>query len=73
MRLVPSFLRAESGATAIEYRLIAAAIALVIVLAVNANGSALNTTSPSVQARLVLVAHPAGLMGITVGVHGRGS
>jgi pilus assembly protein Flp/PilA len=44
MRLfVTRFLRDESGATAIEYGLIAAGIAVVIIAAVNAIGSALDT------------------------------
>jgi pilus assembly protein Flp/PilA len=44
MRLfVTRFLRNESGATAIEYGLIAAGIALVIIVAVNSVGTALNT------------------------------
>jgi pilus assembly protein Flp/PilA len=38
-----SFLRNESAATAIEYALIAAGISIVIVTAVNAVGSSLNT------------------------------
>jgi pilus assembly protein Flp/PilA len=42
----------ESGATAIEYSLIAAGIALVIVAIVNGIGSTLNTTFTSVQTGL---------------------
>ena len=43
MRLfITRFLRDESGATAIEYGLIAAGIALVIIVAVNSIGSALD-------------------------------
>ncbi|WP_028135425.1 Flp family type IVb pilin [Bradyrhizobium japonicum] len=41
MRLLRSFLADENGATAIEYGLIAAGIALAIVTAVNGTGSAL--------------------------------
>ncbi|WFU38441.1 Flp family type IVb pilin [Bradyrhizobium sp. CB82] len=41
MRLFRSFLADESGATAIEYGLIAAGIALAIVTVVNNTGSAL--------------------------------
>jgi pilus assembly protein Flp/PilA len=52
MRLVSSFLRDDTGATAIEYSLIAAGIALVIVAAVNGIGSTLNTTFSSVQTAL---------------------
>jgi pilus assembly protein Flp/PilA len=51
-RLALSLLRNESGATAIEYSLIAAGIALVIVAAVNSIGSTLNTAFTSVQAGL---------------------
>ena len=40
--LIARFLRDESGATAIEYALIAAGIALVIIVAVNSIGSALD-------------------------------
>jgi pilus assembly protein Flp/PilA len=41
MRLLRSFLADENGATAIEYGLIAAGIALAIVTVVNNTGSAL--------------------------------
>jgi pilus assembly protein Flp/PilA len=41
MRLLRSFLADESGATAIEYGLIAAGIALAIITAVNTMGGAL--------------------------------
>jgi pilus assembly protein Flp/PilA len=44
-----SFLQNESGATAIEYGLIAAGIALAIIAAVNGVGASLNTTFGSVQ------------------------
>jgi pilus assembly protein Flp/PilA len=42
------FLKDQSGATAIEYGLIAAGIAVVIIGAVNAVGTALKTTFSSV-------------------------
>ena len=42
--LFSRFLKDESGATAIEYGLIAAGIAVVIITAVNALGTKLNTT-----------------------------
>ncbi|MCE3256319.1 MAG: Flp/Fap pilin component [Nitrobacter vulgaris] len=42
--LFSRFLKDESGATAIEYGLIAAGIAVVIITAVNALGTQLNTT-----------------------------
>ena len=41
---VSQFLRDESGATAIEYGLIAAGIAVVIIVAVQTIGTNLNTT-----------------------------
>ena len=41
--LVARFVKDESGATAIEYGLIAAGIALVIIAAVNGLGAKLNT------------------------------
>jgi len=46
--LVSRFLRDESGATAIEYGLIAAGIAVVIIAAVQLVGTNLNTTFNSV-------------------------
>jgi pilus assembly protein Flp/PilA len=47
-----AFLTDESGTTAIEYALIAAGIALVIVAAVNSVGTSLNTTFTSVATAL---------------------
>jgi pilus assembly protein Flp/PilA len=47
-----SFLRDESGATAIEYGLIAAGIAVAIIVVVASVGSGLNTTFTSVQTAL---------------------
>lgn len=41
-RLISKFLKDESGATAIEYCLIAAGISIVIVVAVNGIGTGLN-------------------------------
>ena len=46
------FLRDESGATAIEYGLIAAGIAVAIIVVVQSVGSGLNTTFTSVQTAL---------------------
>ncbi len=46
--LVFRFLRDQSGATAIEYGLIAAGIAVVIIAAVNTVGSNLTTTFTNV-------------------------
>ncbi len=43
INLVTRFLKDESGATAIEYGLIAAGIALAIIAAVNGLGTTLNT------------------------------
>ena len=49
MRLFGKFLADESGATAIEYGLIAAGISVAIIAAVQGLGSKLNTTFTSVQ------------------------
>ena len=48
--LIQNFLRHDSGATAIEYGLIAALIAVVIIGAVSAVGTSLSTTFSSVSA-----------------------
>ena len=48
MKYLGRFLRDESGATAIEYGLIAAGIAVVIIVAVNATGNNLSNTFNSV-------------------------
>ena len=47
-KLVLRFLRDNSGATAIEYGLIAAGIAVVIIVAVNSAGTAVQGTFNSV-------------------------
>jgi pilus assembly protein Flp/PilA len=47
--LVSRFLKDESGATAIEYGLIAAGISVAIIAVVQGLGSKLNTTFTSVQ------------------------
>ena len=52
MSKLVAFLRDETGATAIEYGLIAAGIAVAIIVAVQSTGSALNTTFTSVQTAL---------------------
>jgi pilus assembly protein Flp/PilA len=52
MRLISSFLRDESGATAIEYGLIAAGIALAIIAVVNGLGGKLNTKFTSINTSL---------------------
>ena len=48
-RLLTKFVDDESGATAIEYALIAAGISIVIVASVNGIGTKLNTTFTSVS------------------------
>jgi pilus assembly protein Flp/PilA len=50
--IVTSFLKSDRGATAIEYTIIAAGIALVIIATVNGIGSTLNGTFTSVQSGL---------------------
>lgn len=53
MRLLLSrFVADQSGATAIEYCLIAAGLSIVIITAVNGIGTALNTKFTSVNASL---------------------
>ena len=52
MSNVLRFLKDESGATAIEYGLIAAGISVAIIVAVASVGSGLNTTFTSVQTAL---------------------
>jgi pilus assembly protein Flp/PilA len=52
MQKLISFLKNESGATAIEYGLIAAGISIAIIAAVNAVGTDLNTTFSSVSTQL---------------------
>jgi pilus assembly protein Flp/PilA len=50
--LIAKFLRDESGATAIEYCLIASGIAFVIITAVNSIGPTLNTKFTAVNSSL---------------------
>jgi pilus assembly protein Flp/PilA len=50
--MIARFLRDESAATAIEYGLIAAGIAVAIITVVKGLGSKLNTTFTSVQTAL---------------------
>jgi pilus assembly protein Flp/PilA len=52
MRLIHKFLKDESAATSIEYGLIAAGIALVIITAVKGVGTRLNTTFGSISTQL---------------------
>jgi pilus assembly protein Flp/PilA len=49
---ISSFLADESGATAIEYGLIAAGIAVAIITAVKGVGTRLNTTFSSISTQL---------------------
>ncbi len=50
--LVARFVKDESGATAIEYGLIAAGIALAIITVVNNLGSTLNTKFGSISSKI---------------------
>lgn len=50
--LVARFMKDESGATAIEYGLIAAGIAVAIIAAVNSLGTSLNGTFSTVNEKL---------------------
>ena len=52
MTKLQAFLKDESGATAIEYGLIAAGISIVIIAAVNGVGTKLNTTFSSISTQL---------------------
>ena len=52
MSKVFAFLKNESGATAIEYGLIAAGISVVIIATVNAIGTTLNAKFESVSTQL---------------------
>ncbi|MEA2906748.1 MAG: pilus assembly protein Flp/PilA [Alphaproteobacteria bacterium] len=52
MSKIKRFTRDETGATAIEYGLIAAGISVAIIVAVQGLGSGLNTTFSSVQTAL---------------------
>ncbi len=52
MRTIMRFLRDENAATAIEYGLIAAGIALAIIAVVNGLGTRLNTKFTSINSSL---------------------
>ena len=52
MSKITAFLKNESGATAIEYGLIAAGISIAIIAVVNGLGSKLNDTFTSVSTSL---------------------
>jgi pilus assembly protein Flp/PilA len=51
-KMIIKFLREQSGATAIEYGLIAAGISVAIIATVQALGTSLNTTFTSVSTAL---------------------
>jgi pilus assembly protein Flp/PilA len=52
MRKINAFFKNESGATAIEYGLIAAGISIAIIATVNALGTTLSTTFSNVSTQL---------------------
>ena len=52
MNIISRFVRDESGATAIEYGLIAALIAVVIITGVTAVGTSLSTTFSTLSGKL---------------------
>jgi pilus assembly protein Flp/PilA len=52
MNLISRFVRDDSGATAIEYGLIAALIAVVIITGVTAVGTSLSTTFNTLSGKL---------------------
>jgi pilus assembly protein Flp/PilA len=52
MSKIVAFLKNESGATAIEYGLIAAGISVAIIAAVNSVGTQLNTTFSGISTQL---------------------
>jgi pilus assembly protein Flp/PilA len=52
MRLLSNFLRDETGATAIEYGLIAAGISLAIISIINGLGTKLNTKFTAINSSL---------------------
>jgi pilus assembly protein Flp/PilA len=52
MHTIMSFLKNESGATAIEYGLIAAGISVAIIAAVNTIGVNLNTSFTTISGQL---------------------
>ena len=58
-KLVAKFLKDESGATAIEYGLIAAGVALAIIAAVNGLGTTLNTKFTDIGSSIKYAIHSA--------------
>jgi pilus assembly protein Flp/PilA len=53
MKTLVKFMKDESGATAIEYGLIAAGISVAIIAVVNTLGTKLNTTFTTINTKLV--------------------
>ena len=51
-KLIVNFVKNQSGATAIEYGLIAAGISVAIIVAVNGLGTALNGTFSNINTQL---------------------
>ena len=58
MKLIKTFLRDETGVTAIEYGLIAGLIGVAIILSVTTAGTALNTMFTSVANQLTAASTP---------------
>jgi len=52
MKILKAFIANESGATAIEYGLIAAGISVAIIVTVNTLGTQLNTSFDSISTQL---------------------
>ena len=52
MNIISRFVRDESGATAIEYGLIAALIAVIVITAVTTIGSNLKTTFTTISTKI---------------------
>lgn len=52
MKTLKRFLLDQSGATSIEYALIAAGIAMVIIVAVNSTGTALNDKYEMIRSKV---------------------
>ena len=63
MNIISRFVRDESGATAIEYGLIAALIAVVIITGVTAVGTKLSTTFTNLSSNLKEVGQPVARSG----------
>ena len=68
--LIARFAKDESGATAIEYGLIAAGISLAIIAAVNGLGTKLSSTFGSINTSLIALLPVAGLLFVLGGVAG---